>query len=121
MAKYLIDRDAVLDKVMMYFAPRGMMEWDMSKAVREIIENAPVVQEMPQWISVEDRLPPYEWENKALMATEEVLVINEDGQMFVGYFKVWKYEGSYMFDDGSDHDDITHWLPLPKPPEEDEV
>lgn len=47
MEKYLIDRDEVLDKVMMYFAPRGMLEWDMAKAVREIIESAPVVQETP--------------------------------------------------------------------------
>lgn len=90
------------------------------ESIIEMLENAHA-KKNPEWVSVEDRLPPYEWEQNALMATQDVLAINGDGQMFVGYFKVWKYDGSYRFDDGFDHDDITHWMPLPQPPKENET
>lgn len=74
-----------------------------------------------EWISIKDRLPPYE---------EWVLLycINEeqfppDPQIFVGRSGQYGEEDEYQ----SAHGDgyvrsgtiITHWMPLPEPPEEE--
>ena len=63
---------------------------------------------MDKWISVEDRLPPVaEW------SQDWVLCYTEEGGIVCG-----KYDGGDIFFDAY-HDQglITHWMPLPDPPD----
>jgi len=63
----------------------------------------------PQWISVKDRLP--EWDDEAM----SVLISGNSWHDYdVAYFGPTTWHDKY--------DDVvkgvTHWMPLPKPPEE---
>lgn len=61
-----------------------------------------------EWISVEDRLP----ENDV-----EILISRTDGEI---YLAVHQDDGRwYDSSEGSDVKFITHWMPLPLPPEND--
>ena len=66
----------------------------------------------PKWISVEERLPEY---------GKYVLVADERNR-FIGLFSLEKTEENYVFWRGMgswtmDVIAITHWMPLPEPPE----
>ena len=77
---------------------------------------------MSEWIRVEDELPPHDAE--ILVAYNEfngqkkIAAIKVDAKSFYG--KLWMdglgfggYEWEYDFN----WEDVTHWQPLPKPPE----
>ena len=70
----------------------------------------------PQWISVKDRLPEIN-ENGY---SEDVLLQTQFGEMHVSCFE--KITGEIRVEWGDAGflclDDFTHWMPLPKPPEE---
>lgn len=77
----------------------------MIKALEEapIIDAAEVLRS--QWISVKDKLPE---------KFEPVIVCREDGKVEQGYKDVgdwWKVYGTRT-------KRVTHWMPLPEPPEE---
>lgn len=92
------------------------MRGGIRKALR-IIEQAPVVDAIPRWISVEERLP----EKK-----EYVLCWYDDG-----FGKKWHTVGRMMDSVGNRWDldvfhgydedgvTVTHWMPLPEPPKEE--
>lgn len=69
----------------------------------------------PKWISVKDRLPP--WQGK------KVLVVNGHGDVRI--YALWKREygnkWTWLDERGKfNHvNDITHWMPLPEPPKEE--
>ena len=70
-----------------------------------LVEDAPTV---GGWVSVEDRLPD---------DTKQKIVFHKRGVSFA-YFS-----GNYWWSSiGGRHslDTVTHWMPLPKPPKEDE-
>ena len=73
-------------------------------------ENAALRENVPQWISVEDRLP--EW-GQRVIATNGVFV----GEAFRRVMDIW-----LRYDDGAARacigDEVTHWMPLPGAPEE---
>lgn len=73
-------------------------------------ENAALREKVPQWISVEDRLP--EW-GQRVIATNGVFV----GEAFRRVMDIW-----LRYDDGAARacigDEVTHWMPLPGAPEE---
>ena len=84
-------------------------------------ENAELRARVPQWISVDDRLP----EESGLYITFGCTAVpvrmphNFDKDM--GKFGVWwdydtdgKKHPRYRFIEA---EDITHWMPLPQPPE----
>lgn len=69
-----------------------------------------------EWISVKERLP----EN-----ANDVLAIMQDNTIFMGRFSGKSYWKFYFSDNGLQYDkarerQITHWMPLPDPPKEDE-
>ncbi len=78
---------------------------------------------MSEWISVEDRLPdagsyvlaaiPYSF----LTGTK----LEKNGFTVITLIYDKGEEGAFWFDDraGEEQQDITHWMPLPKPPTEE--
>ena len=65
-------------------------------------------EKVPTWISVEERMPHY---------LDHVLCVNKFGIQMVGYLTDYK-EGGFRCESGMDSCDyITHWMPLPAPPE----
>ena len=75
-------------------------------------ENAALREQVPQWISVEDRMPA---PGKRVLATDGVFV----GEAYRTSADTWRrYDGIAMRDCiGSV---VTHWMPLPEAPEEGE-
>ena len=63
-------------------------------------ENGVTVQE---WISVDDRLPEQ---------GEEAICIDADGDMMIGKYTELGWIFPCYFEE------LTHWMPLPEPPEE---
>jgi len=62
----------------------------------------------PQWISVKDRLPD---------STPMVLANCSDGYELAYYGNYGK--GQWTNTLGTEHLNVTHWMPLPKPPEDE--
>ena len=75
--------------------------YEHGDAVCEAVEC--IMREQPRWISVEDRLPDNE---------DTVLCVTKNKRPFVcrydHYWKHWRVSGSVK---------VTHWMPLPEPPE----
>ena len=71
-----------------------------------------------EWISVKDRLP--EWKNIRDCKSYYVYLNNSFGckydvWVYVGNGKWWWEQQDETFTDA-----VTHWMPLPKPPESEE-
>jgi len=67
---------------------------------------------MDKWISVKDRLP-----EKADWRGDLVLVYTEEGYIHTGLYEgELADEWPYKFNDSGY---ITHWMPLPEPPEKE--
>ena len=64
--------------------------------------------QVPKWISVEERLP----END-----NDVLIMTPTG-VSIGYCNIYCGYWADYINDEDDH--ITHWMPLPEPPKEEE-
>ena len=77
------------------------------------------------WISVKDRLPEKAWEDNQKWFSKVVLAATGRSVLY-GSFEVYKYNGTWEFgsyDEDFDFDrcvTVTHWMPLPEPPKEDE-
>lgn len=63
-----------------------------------------------EWISVKDRLP--QKYSNVLIYTSFGYVTNG---MWVPYKNIFVYDRGYELE----KDEVTHWMPLPEPPEED--
>jgi hypothetical protein len=62
---------------------------------------------LSEWISIDDRLPKI---------AEDVIVFSDDKfQIDIGFFMNNKWHS-----DRGELPTVTHWMPLPKPPEETE-
>ena len=66
---------------------------------------------MPEWISVEERLPTYE-EYKA--SGGYVIAAFESGMVRPS----WEYKEAWTHE--KPNDKVTHWMPFPDPPKEGE-
>ncbi len=71
---------------------------------------------MSEWISVKDRLP--EINNRM---SEDVLMLDEYGKMSVKSFEIVNNEIVVDWGEAGTRplSDFTHWMPLPKPPEDE--
>lgn len=74
---------------------------------------------MPEWISVKDRLPEKE---------TDVLALRQDRKCFVGYICEPSWNGKInwviwtaMKSTRNVSRKVTHWMPLPEPPKEDDA
>ena len=117
----LISRSAALKAVNTYDY-RGMSISDVrtiTDGCAEKIRRLPYVDAMPKWINVEERLPELDAQINAYDVTEEVLAIDKYGECYLGRFYIFKYQGDVVFI-SEDRTDVTHWMPLPEPPKEEE-
>ena len=79
-------------------------------------ERDAALAKVPKWISVEDRLP----ENKK--ETADCYLVTDGAFIWMAYWgcKEWQFaqctDSPYVID----WTDITHWMPLPEPPKEEE-
>ena len=72
-----------------------------------LVEHLPTLTPPNEWVSVEDRLP--EEKQRVIVRCERV-----------GTSVGWILWGNWMADIGPDAGKVTHWMPLPKSPKEDE-
>lgn len=108
----LISRSALLDAYdKAHKGPPG--------GARKLIENAPAV-EFPCWISVDERLPDTIPCNAGTAYSEAIIALTSgrkvakaiyDGTLFFGAFDYWGCEPTER---------VTHWMPLPELPKEEE-
>lgn len=82
----------------------------LADQLHRLVDRAKLAQE---WISVADRLPTVD---------EEVLMCMETGAMVVGAYKHFLGRSIWVYSNGDDFygfvgDKVTHWMPLPEPPE----
>lgn len=78
---------------------------------------------MSEWISTRKRLPKCEWGaevgNIAYYCKNSGYVLcgcfGRGGKWRDQYFRTWNDAH-----EGIDADDVSHWMPLPEPPEEDD-
>ena len=111
MTNDLISRQSLLEKVQYRIDTPGIIGAtvrDMVATTRRIIEEEPAVM---QWIPVTERVP----EQKV-----DVLVVMDDGGMGVDFIDT---DGNWFWATGWSEDDpkVTHWMPLPEPPEKEEI
>jgi len=64
---------------------------------------------MSEWISVKDRLPKESTRKNLLMY---IISSNIDKVVFVSFF----IKGEWVLGKNNAFKNITHWMPLPKPP-----
>lgn len=137
----MIDREKVIKGLECAIGIRGIKNCDdcpydsdfncigCDIVMRDTLE---LLKKQPQWIRVEDRMPPElhsmwfplygtsEWKN--VMWREEsdhvlVTVVFDDGTRYVSMGRThdgeWNTNISKVI-----HHTVTHWMPLPEPPEE---
>ena len=80
---------------------------DCLMRIRSMVHSAPTLTPPNEWVSVKERLP----EEK-----QRVIVRCEHVGTSVG----WILWGNWMTDIGPGAGKVTHWMPLPKSPKEDE-
>lgn len=85
----------------------------------KMVDHIPDMEKMV-WISVKDRLPE---EDEPVLVYGQVLNDNPEvlgvRRMYKGdqeWKRTWESEDSYIYRE----DDVSHWMPLPKPPTEEE-
>ena len=100
-----IDADAVLDRYYAEYERQDICggaedrEWLM-----KCLNEAPTLTPPNEWVSVEERLP--EEKQRVIVRCERV-----------GTSVGWILWGRWMTDIGPDAGEVTHWMPLPAPPD----
>lgn len=105
-------------------------EFRLAKHLRKVL-HLDCEDRMSQWISVKDRLPePYDFvlvfaDNKGINEPKPMSIarieINNENWEFVNRSPLMPNYGVYMdIEHDMDSDDVTHWMPLPEPPKEEQ-
>ena len=84
-----------------------MNKWITTKSGKRI-----KIQKKSNWISVKDRLPE--------MCTD-VIVCNENGRVYSAWYNYGDNSWLYAFTAEIITHKVTHWMPLPEPPKEDDA
>jgi hypothetical protein len=84
--------------------------WVKDFAIGVAVATAKWADSHPQWIPVEERLPPRM--NEKSRFSDTVHVYNKDGYKDTAYYDfeemIWRWMPN-----------VTHWMPLPTPPKKD--
>ena len=96
----LIDGDALKEEVDMAWCP------DMAVSeIWNVIDDAPTVS---GWVSVKDRLPEH---------GKRYLIYATSGDNKIGYITTTAFGGHFVLSGRRAYWKVTHWMPLPEPPE----
>ena len=112
-----IDADALKEAVDNGWKPDMMVS-----ELWEIIDEAPTV---GGWISVKDRLPDKSGTYKLLSGNGDEFYAEydpcaDDGKCF-GWWHEYFCGGGYIGTEFEVANDVTHWMPSPEPPKEDDA
>ena len=113
-----IDADAL--KEMKFSGGMHDDNWIVYVPLREVVENIDKAPTVGGWISVKDRLPEkgqeiltyWNWHGKTSEGTE-ISICN-----YGGYDGDWYDLGYDMYLNREGYSSVTHWMPLPEPPQE---
>ena len=94
-----IDADRLLQVLEINFGHTGGAD-----VMRQLIEAQPTLTSPNEWVSVEERLP--EEKQRVIVRCERV-----------GTSVGWILWSNWMTDIGPGAGKVTHWMPLPAPPE----
>jgi hypothetical protein len=75
----------------------------------------------PQWISVKDRLPEIpenDYSNRVLLLRADRFIVIARIEKCVRFVRPLQEALIVETDNGDPIEEFTHWMPLPKPPEE---
>lgn len=88
---------------------KAILEWEDAHP-NKAVPYPPTLTPQDEWVSVKDRLPYAEYGE-----SNSVLCVTKIGTQIVLYFDggCWCYPTGETFCHG-----VTHWMPLPEPPEE---
>lgn len=101
--------------------PKGIFQSNKAVEIGKKLINAIQALSQSEWISVEDRLPEIGLNEEFEHASEMILL--SDGEFtYYGQYESSEEFGSYFIDaNGDDFEndgvEITHWMPLPQPPQ----
>ena len=117
----LIDADALQIKIAsLSKLARSDAQKSLMGRVLYIIDQMPTIT-MPQWISVEERLPERNGEYIVTACDEgepyDEIIWNDTVVVCAEYYKgcwTWEENNTEYSLDGI----VTHWMPLPEPPKE---
>ena len=112
------DGEAVLDSQLrprMYTSLENADRWTpkVNKGKIEYVEYAPTLTPPNEWVSVEERLPE---DNTEVLMWSARWKIAEAGIYYNQHFWVYSEIG-----DGYIADNITHWIPVSSPPDEEQT
>lgn len=122
----LIDADALIAEFDEYIEENrecntfaNSFSADVAEVLRETVQNAPTI-EQPTWISCAESLPETIACSAGTAYSEAVIVFTTGKKVMIAIF-----DGEGFLSDGIDywdaeHDEVTHWMPLPMPPKGDE-
>lgn len=115
------------EAINLYWNVRYNLANEKQKAALDLAFSA--LREQPQWISVEERLPEIYEKDPDWSVT--VLFMTAQGHIHSGYRNIGRPQTSFYDDSWTppywldesenlsfEEDEVTHWMPLPEPPEE---
>lgn len=109
-----IDADAVLDRYYAEFEKQDICDGSQDRDwLMRCIEEAPTITPPNEWVSVEEKLPE---DNTQVLMWSARWKIAEAGSYYNQHFWVYSEIG-----DGYIADNITHWMPLPAPPDKEQT
>ena len=103
-------------------SPKALRAWDVAKSTKDnwadneqhalrLTKEVEWHVHPPRWISVEERLP--ERYKHVLVATR--FTDGGEPDLEIAYFSI----GGWKKEEGRLYGKVTHWMPLPEPPEEE--
>lgn len=107
-------KDAALENIINNVCEEQGMYGFLCNLVDKVFDAIPAADVRPKWISVEERLP---CQNDGLMYI--CLLVGGVHDQLQWYDLCDFAEGKFWVHDMEDNCRVTHWMPLPEPPEKE--
>ena len=118
MAK-LIDADALIAQLKLQMESYDRIgACERAEAYRNCIWEINEAPTIDGWISVKDRLPDEEDYRSCHENWDGCVIWTNGSDIGLGWYSMTTGDWADIYD--CDIDDVTHWMPLPEPPKEDE-